>query len=96
MLIVFEMIYLLINESVFSFLDEYENNGFEIVFLLEYYNAFKPEINLALAYKENEEKDYFILFRSTLGCAKKCKISNVDAQNIEEIIENSRISIMTP
>lgn len=87
---------MLINETAFSFLEEYEDNDFEIVFLLEYYNAFKPGVNLVLAYTENDGKDYFIFFRSNFGCAKKCKISNEDAQNIEEILENGRISIIPP
>lgn len=89
---------MLINKVGFSFLEEYEDDDFEIVFLLEYNNTFKPGINLVLGYTENEkeEKEYFILFKRTFGSLKKIEISDEDGQNIEKIIENGRITIMPP
>ena len=93
-----EMIILVINDTGFKFLDEYEDDELEIVFSLEYVHSFSGSMNLIFAYSEDlkEEKEYFILYKKIFEEAKKIRLTNDCAQNIINIIENARISIKPP
>ena len=93
-----EMIILVINNTGFNFLDEYEDDDLEIVFSLEYTHSFSGNMNLIFAYSEDlkGEKEYFILYKKIFKEAKKIRITNDCAQNIINIIENARISIKPP
>ena len=91
-----EMIILVINNTGFNFLDEYEDDDLEIVFSLEYTHSFSGNMNLIFAYSEDLKGENFILYKKIFKEAKKIRITNDCAQNIINIIENARISIKPP